>query len=85
MTCEKTGCHIFIMPYQEYAYGDAHTDTYGEVYVFRLVARSFTPLQDVLHYKVMDFDEWWDKDKEVSTLLVPNIRVVNLGYEGKPL
>lgn len=23
MTCVKTGCHIYIEPYQEYAYGDA--------------------------------------------------------------
>lgn len=23
MTCIKTGCHIWIEPYQEYAYGDA--------------------------------------------------------------
>ena len=78
MTCTKTGCHIYIEPYQEWAYGDAFE--LGSVAYFRIVQRSFTPLDRVQHYTVVDYDSWFDKDGTVSTLI--SDAFVSHGYEG---
>jgi len=83
MTCTKTGCHIYIWPYQEYAYGDAFE--IGPTAYFRLVQRSFTPLFPMIHYTVRDIADWFDQDgssQRPSTLISHDW--VSFGYEGTP-
>ena len=92
MTCVKTGCHIWIAPYQEFAYGDAfaleavlptapkHTwrklreqgldEHIRDIYLFRLVARSFQPINGraSVDFIIHNYDQWFDKDSRMSTL-----------------
>lgn len=81
MPCTKTGCHIFIEPYGEYAYGDAFE--LNDVAYFRLVQRSQEPLFPRLHFTVWNYDSWFDADSPMSTMVSADY--ANLGYEGKPL
>jgi hypothetical protein len=85
MTCVKTGCHIYIIPYGTFAYGDAHE--VDDVYFFRLVETKNTPTAEVIHFEVNGYDSWWDKDKanpwQPSTLVVRGEDVVSYGYEGR--
>lgn len=86
MTCVKTGCHIYIIPYGEYAYGDAHE--VDGVYFFRLVETSDKPTGPVIHYELNGYDTWWDKSADhhrVSTLVAMGRDVLSYGYEGRPL
>jgi hypothetical protein len=82
MPCTKTGCHILIEPYNEYAYGDAF-ELDGVAY-FRLVQRSHSAIFSVLHYTVKHFDVWFDTDKtsqqQCSTLVTDDFE--NHGYDG---
>ena len=83
MTCIKTGCHIFLPQYGEFAYGDAHE--FDGVFVFRLVGGpSRSPLASTLHFTVPDISEWFNRHSpEMSTLIASCVE--NHGYEGKPL
>lgn len=80
MTCIKTGCHVFIEPYGEYAYGDAYE--VAAVRYFRLVQRSRKPLAPTLHFTIHSFHDWFDKDcaEHISTLITTQSR--NHGYHG---
>lgn len=82
MTCTKTGCHIFISPYGEYAYGDAF-ELEGVAY-FRIVQRARSPIFPVLHYTIIDFDNWFDKDTSRPSTLI-TARYACLGYDGLPV
>jgi len=68
MTCVKTGCHIYIIHYGLYAYGDAHQVGEGGPYFFRLFEESDMPISDRLHYEVDNHDSWWNRTKEVFDL-----------------
>lgn len=96
MTCTKTGAHIYIEQYDEYAYCDAfelELDAPGigainvaKVAYFRVVEVSFgKPLYPNLHYKVWNVADWFDRERTglVSTLISDNF--TNLGYEGRPI
>lgn len=89
MPCVKTGCHIYIIPYGVFAYGDAHK--VDEVYFFRLAQASHKPLHDVLHFELNNYDSWWDakSTKEfrppVSTLAASGSDVISWGYEGRDI
>lgn len=88
MTVTKTGCHIWIEPYKLWARGDAHQ--YGSVFVFRLVDNDHDPFEDVMHYSVKDFEEWFDRSnsdrrKGCSTLVVRSIDVEDHGWEGQSI
>lgn len=82
MTCVRTGCHIYIEPYSEFAYGDAF-EVSGPVHYFRLVQRSFTPLIPRLHFTVHSYESWFDMHSEISTLISTD--TINHGYDGKPI
>jgi hypothetical protein len=80
MQCIKTGSHIYLAQYAEFAYGDAYEGPNG-LHVFRIVQRSFEPLRDVRHFTVYQISEWFDKDSgQTSTLIA--FDVANHGYEG---
>lgn len=87
MTCVKTGCHIYIIPYGTYAYGDAHQ--VGDVFFFRLVLTTDDPPPHVLHYEVNGFDSWWDRGQESgahpSTLIAHVADVIPYGYDGRDI
>lgn len=83
MTCVKTGCHIYIIPYGLFAYGDAHQVGVGGDFFFRLVDTDTGPLNPFLHYEVNEYDSWWDKNKAVSTLVAARLNVISYGYEGR--
>lgn len=86
MTCVKTGCHIYIIPYGAFAYGDAHE--VDGVYFFRLVERAPVPTGPVIHYEVNNFDTWWDQSDDPhrpSTLVARGMDVISYGYEGRAL
>ena len=90
MTCIKTGAHIFNEPHNLYLYGDAHMDSFEEVYIFRVCAISLTPLQSTLHFTVHNYDYFFDEEvaekrKGNATMICPNIAVDNHGYEGKKI
>jgi hypothetical protein len=85
MTCVRTGCQIFVEPYQEYAYGDGFK--VGNVYVFRLCKRSFSPINwPIKHFTIENFEHWFDEDrtsqKTNSTMIVPARYVTDHGYDG---
>ncbi len=94
MECIKTGCHIFLEEYQEYAYGDAfelaldiNDGEYEEkVLFFRLCARSRKPIRPIEHFIVRRIAQWWDADKtsmmQNSTLIASAANCKNHGYEG---
>lgn len=79
MTCLKTGCHIYLEQYHEYAYGDAFVYGAG-VYLFRLVTVDREPVAPTLHFTVYEIADWFDKGRSNSTLIAVNTR--NHGYEG---
>ena len=84
MTCVKTGCHIYIIPYGLFARGDAHE--VDGTYFFRLMELSGIPQQDVIHYEINGYDSWWEKDISpwtISTLVAMNQDVLSYGYEGR--
>lgn len=87
MTCVKTGCHIYIIPYGAFAYGDAHE--VDGVYFFRLVEVKTSPTGEVIHYEVNNYDSWWDKDIAAdiawrpATLVAKGADVLSYGYEGR--
>lgn len=84
MHCTKTGCHVHVAEYGEYAYGDAFE--IAGVAVFRIVQRSRRPLQSKLHYTVAEIGEWFDKDSSTvrtSTLIAK--RFNNHGYDGRDI
>lgn len=81
MACIKTGCLAYIEPYDEWAYGDAFE--LDGVYYFRLVQRFFEHPKNVpLHFTIHGYDNWFDKDTKMSTLI--SSVVTNHGYEGIP-
>jgi hypothetical protein len=87
MSCIKTGCHIHIEPYGEFAYGDAYR--LGDTLVFRLVKVSRTQIRDeLIHAIVKDVDVWFDKgamekDPSVNSTLISRSATL-FGYEGLP-
>lgn len=92
--CIKTGCHILLVEYDEYAYGDAFQmvvdggpGNLSFVYFFRLCERSHKPIRDVLHFTVHEITHWFDDEHtgqaQNSTLIAES--VTNLGYDGEPL
>jgi len=94
MECIKTGCHVYLPHYNEWAYGDAFelelSGGPGElvyVYVFRLCARELKPLRPVKHFTIHNIQHWFDEDRTSqiinSTLIATS--VTDHGYEGVPL
>lgn len=86
MTCIHTGAHIFVVSHHVYARCDAHQ--FGKTYIFRVVVTDFEPLEEVIHFTVKDFDEWFDRSlsdsrRGVSTLIAREVE--EHGYEGWPL
>jgi hypothetical protein len=83
MACIKTGCHLWLESYGEYAYGDAFQ--FQDVFVFRIVARSFGPINKfhVKHFTVEHITHWFDEHERTSTLIATHC--VNHGYEGAPI
>lgn len=82
MNCIKTGAHVYLDPYDEWAYGDAFQ--LGDHTYFRLYAKDFKPIRPVKHFTVYMIDQWWDEDKtsmeQNSTLIATAWRYH--GYEG---
>jgi hypothetical protein len=85
MSCIKTGCSLFLEPYGLWAYGDAHMDTYEEVYIFRICELKRVT-NSVRHFTVRDWDYFFDEELVAkgrnATLIAPNIHVTNHGYDG---
>ena len=86
MTCVKTGCHIYIIPYGTFAYGDAH-EVAGAMF-FRLVQEGDKPLFPSLHYEINNYDSWWEKtltNSKSSVLICNSADVLSYGYEGRDI
>lgn len=92
MTCTRTGAHIYLWQYGEFAYCDAFevkgnwddTKGSGDVAYFRIVQTSHQPLRPLVHYIVHDVDNWF-KDFPTSTLITKADGFSNLGYDGRPI
>ncbi len=82
MACTKTGCHVYLPEYQEWAYGDAFE--YNGVAYFRFVSRERTPICKVKHYTITIESEF-DKPTDGNCQTVIASTFVNHGYEGVPL
>lgn len=82
--CVKTGCHIYLTEYGEYAYGDAHE--YGGMMMFRIAGFDLQPINnnEVLHYVVHTIGQWW-KDDPYGTLIASRMYVTDFGYDGIPI
>lgn len=80
MTCIKTGCHAYLHEYGEWIYGDAHQ--FGNLFVFRVAGRSFTPFSGIYHFTIYTTLASWT-DQPYGTII--SDRIQNHGYEGVPL
>jgi hypothetical protein len=83
MTCIKTGCQIYLTQLGIWAYGDAHQC--GDAYFFRLVEEYALPRQGALHFEIGNYDTWWDRHRDVSTLIANASDCVAHGYTGTPI
>lgn len=82
MPCIKTGCHIYLETHGEYFWGDGFK--VGNTYYFRITSHEtpeFEPIHSHLHFKVLDYDNWY-KDRPYNTLIAHENHVVDYGYEG---
>lgn len=89
--CVKTGAHIYVEQYGEWAYGDMHK--LGSVYIMRVCQIHHKPLRQKRHYTVGNVGAWFDRPKEDapshqvhqpnSTLLIDARFIEEHGYEGK--
>jgi hypothetical protein len=89
MTCIKTGCVAYLDQYQEWVHGDAYQ--YGDTIVIRVVHRTYdlkelAQFGNVRHFTILNINDWFDKEKTsqktLSTLIAPESRVIDHGYEG---
>lgn len=84
MACVKTGAHIYLEPYGEYAYGDAFE--VDQIAYFRIVETRRSPIRPKLHYTVQFFENWFDQHSGgVSTLITKSETFINHGYDGKEI
>lgn len=77
MPCIKTGAQIYLENYGEFCWCDAFE--LGDVAYFRIVQRSREPLSQAIGevwYVVNDFDNWYDKEDPLSTLISNNFRKI---------
>lgn len=82
--CIKTGAHVYLAPYGEYAYGDAFL--MGGVYLFRIVARSRDPIFPYRHFTVHSAEATSYlsfKDGNVETILA--LEVTSHSYYGETI
>lgn len=90
MTCIKTGAHVYLEQYNEWAYGDMHefehVDREGcsciSVYILRVAQREFQPIIPVKHFTFLTIEGDW-QDKPYGTIL--SLAAINHGYEGVPV
>lgn len=85
MQCIKTGAHIYITQYGEYAVCDVHQTAKG-TWVLRIAGTSRSPMRDRLNGHVFEVEGWFDRNNEryaSSTLLADNIH--DFSYVGEPL
>lgn len=82
MTCVKTGAHVFLEEYHEFAYGDMH-EFFG-CHILRVSSRGPEPQNgsDKVHFQVMSIMEQWN-DKPYGTIVCAGIN--NFGYDGQPI
>lgn len=91
MQCERTGAHIWIEPYGEWAVCDLHRE--GMIWVARISAVAHNPMRAYNNGDVLNADTWFDREKlalvgrslVVSTLIMPSTQFVYHGYEGVPV
>jgi hypothetical protein len=81
MTCTKTGCHVYLECYDEFLYGDAYET--GNIACFRIAGRSKDPFQKRIHYRVKDFNHWFDAETNTSLLITEEF--IRYSYEGELL
>lgn len=83
MQCEKTGCCAYLHEYDLWVYGDSFRDDRTKMLMFRISGTSMDrPINgDVIHYSVGVTSQWWDRDKQVSTLIAAES--MYFGYEGR--
>ena len=82
MQCIKTGAHIYIAQYGEFAICDV-LELKG-VNLFRIAGTSREPMRDVIHFNVVDVAQWFDReatDGRGSTMT--SACAENFGYDGK--
>lgn len=91
MQCERTGAHIWIEPYGEWAVCDLFRE--GVIWVARISAVAFDPMRTYNNGDVLNADAWFDREKMaqlgrglvVSTLIMPSTQFAYHGYEGIPV
>jgi hypothetical protein len=84
LECVKTGCDVFIEPYDQWGHGDAFMA--GSMLVLRLAGVSDRPMSNRRHFTVLNADQWFDR-KETSmdrnsTLIVAARSFIPHGYDG---
>lgn len=66
--CIKTGAVVFLEPTGQYARCDAFLT--GSCYYFRITTASLTwESQDVLHFQIEDWVNWFDSHAPISTMM----------------
>jgi len=84
MQCIKTGAHIYIAQYGEFAICDVFE--LNGVSLFRIAGTSREPMRDVIHFNVVDVAQWFDRNDtghfgRSSTMI--SACAANFGYDGK--
>ena len=77
MTCIKTGAHVFLEEYGEWAYGDVHL--VNGVHILRVAQVEFSPIYLDKHFTFHAITNWW-KDKPYGTIIASF--ATNHGYNG---
>jgi hypothetical protein len=93
MQCIKTGCHVWLDEYDEWAYGDAFQSDEvmgSSVFVFRIVSMSFNPIAPKKHFTILKIDHLFRDGTSSKTLICPHTTtisetVINHGYDGIPV
>lgn len=69
MSCIKTGCYVYVAPYNEYVYCDAFSTSNNTLYL-RIVwrTREYPDVEPFI--RVFDFEDWFDRDKRGTSTLI---------------
>lgn len=81
MTCIKTGAHVYLEQYNEWAYGDVHL--FGTAHILRVAQIEIAqPIYSHKHFTFHDVSVKWN-DKPYGTIV--SLSATNHGYEGVPV
>ena len=82
MACIKTGAHVFLEEYGEFAYGDMHQ--FNGTYILRKAGQGPKPINglDLIHFQVFNVEVIWD-GSPYGVIVCSG--VMDHGYDGKKI